>query len=246
VPRDRFFTPGVRAAGDRVVLPPDDARKLLTVLRRASGDRIEIVDGGGVTFAARLAIEGKTVHALLETPLAEVAPAESGARIVLAQAIPKGQKMDFIVEKATELGVSAIVPLRSERVTGEHTGEHKHERWQRIAKSAAAQSGRARIPQIEEIAGWPALRASFGAYDRIYLPWEAAPPAPLRERFEADAASASAVLIIIGPEGGFGRGEVAAAVAAGAVTVSLGTRILRTETAALAVIAAWLYARGEL
>ena len=115
--RDRFFIEGVHALGERVALAPSDARKIVTVLRRQSGDGIEVIDAAGNVFTAVLAIDGKAVAAELRAPLADV-PIESASRIVVAQAIPKGQKMDFIVEKATELGVSAIVPLRSERVTG--------------------------------------------------------------------------------------------------------------------------------
>jgi len=245
MPRDRFFSAHVHAAGERVVLAPDDARKLITVLRRQTGDRVQIVDSGGVAFAARLEIDGKVVRALLDAPLAggEIEP---GARIVVAQAIPKGQKMDFIVEKATELGVAAIVPLRSARVVGDRTGDAKHDRWQRIARAAAQQSGRARVPRIEPVADWAALRATFDTYERVYIPWEGAGAGPLRQRFESEARGAASILIIIGPEGGFSADEVARAQAAGAVPVSLGTRILRTETAALVVLAALLYARGEL
>jgi 16S rRNA (uracil1498-N3)-methyltransferase len=246
MPRDRFFITRVGVAGDRVSLAPADARKLVTVLRRRTGDAVQIVDAAGVAFAAQLEIEGKTVHAVLGLPLPGE-PAETGLRIVLAQAIPKGQKMDFIVEKATELGVAAIVPLRSLRVTGERTGEHKHERWQRIARSAAQQAGRARVPTVEPEAGWDELRADFARYDRVYLPWEdARGGGSLRERFEADAGRGGPVLIVIGPEGGFSAAEVAGAETAGAVPVSLGSRILRTETAALVVVTAFLYARGEL
>jgi 16S rRNA (uracil1498-N3)-methyltransferase len=245
MPRDRFFIAGEHAAGDRVALPPDDARKIVTVLRRQSGDRLQIVDGGGTEFAARLDVDGKLVHVLLDAPVASAAT-ETGARIVLAQAIPKGQKMDFIVEKATELGIAAIVPLRSERVTGERTGDHKHERWQRIARSAAQQAGRLLVPRIEPVVDWVSLRATFVDYDRVYLPYERADAAPLRRRFEADAPTAASILIVIGPEGGFSRAEVDMAQAAGALPISLGARILRTETAALVVLAALLYARGEL
>jgi 16S rRNA (uracil1498-N3)-methyltransferase len=150
------------------------------------------------------------------------------------------------VEKATELGAAAIVPLRSARVVGEHTGDQKRERWQRIAESAAAQSGRTRVPHIEPIAQWDALCATFAAYERVYMPWELAPGAPLRERFEVEVAGATSILIVVGPEGGFSADEVARARACGAVPISLGGRILRTETAALVVLAALLYARGEM
>jgi 16S rRNA (uracil1498-N3)-methyltransferase len=245
MPRDRFFITGGHAAGERVALAPDDARKLVTVLRRQSGDSVRIVDGAGAEFNARLDIDGKTVHALLELAVSPGAT-EAAARIVLAQAIPKGQKMDFIVEKATELGVAAIVPLRSLRVAGERTGEHKHERWQRIAKSAAQQSGRSFVPPIEPEVDWETLRATFPNYERVYLPWEGAGAAPLRDRFEAEAPGASSILLIVGPEGGFSGPEIELAQAAGALPISLGARVLRTETAALVVLAALLYARGEL
>ena len=245
MPRDRFFVEGVHAAGDRIVLAPDAARKLVTVLRRGSGERVQIVDAAGTAYTGVLDVMGKAVAAVLEAPVA--APStDSAARIVIAQGIPKGQKMDFIVEKATELGASAIVPLRSERVAGDRTGDHKHERWQRIAATAAAQSGRSRVPTVEQPADWPALIATFSAYDAVYLLWDGARASPLRDRFEAEAAAARAILCVIGPEGGFSPQEIARAAAAGAVSVSLGRRILRTETAALVVLAALLYARGEL
>jgi 16S rRNA (uracil1498-N3)-methyltransferase len=245
MPRDRFFVSGARAPGERVALEPDDARKLITVLRRQPGDAVHVVDGAGAGFTARLAIDGKAAFAILERPL-ERAAAETAGRIVLAQAIPKGQKMDYIVEKATELGVWAIVPLRSDRVAGDRTGEEKRERWQRIAKSAAQQAGRSRIPEVENVLGWPELRSTFERYDRVYVPWEGAEIRPLRETFEPRAAHPGSALIVIGPEGGFAAAEIAAAQAAGAVPISLGPRILRTETAALAVVACLLYARGEM
>jgi 16S rRNA (uracil1498-N3)-methyltransferase len=245
MPRDRFFIAGQRAAGERVALAPDDARKLVTVLRRQSGDRVRVVDGTGAEFRARLEVDGKTVHALLDSPL-DRAAAETRGRIVLAQAIPKGQKMDFIVEKATELGVAAIIPLRSDRVAGERTGEHKQERWQRIARSAAQQAGRSLVPVIEPVLDWQSLREAFVEYDRVYIPWERAGGVALRDHFEAQAAAAGSILIVIGPEGGFSDVEVDLAQAGGALPISLGARILRTETAALVVLAALLYARGEL
>ena len=245
VPRDRFFIEGVHAVSDRVALADDDARKIVSVLRKQSGQRVQLVDSGGSSYAATLHIEGKRVHAVLDETL-ERGGAEAGARIVIAQAIPKGQKMDLIVEKATELGAAAIVPLRSARVEGEITRENKIERWQRIAKSAAQQSGRRSIPTIEPVAGWDALIATFGQYDRVYVPWELADPVPLRECFETEARTAQSLLVIVGPEGGFSADEIARAQRAGAQPISLGTRILRTETAALVVLAALLYARGEI
>jgi 16S rRNA (uracil1498-N3)-methyltransferase len=243
--RDRFFVEGVHAAGDRVALAPDDARKLAVVLRKRSGDRVQIVDSAGAAFAATLRVEGRAVDATLDERLDRGDP-ESALRVTLAQAVPKGAKMDLVVEKATELGVHAIVPVRTARVAGGDTGAAKVERWRRIAKSAAQQSGRVRIPAVHDVAAWSELVATFPAYDRVYVPWELAEPAPLRDVFDRELSTASDVLIAIGPEGGFAADEIAAARAAGASAISLGRRILRTETAALVVLGAMLYARGEL
>jgi len=243
--RDRFFVEGVHVLGESVSFAADDARKIATVLRGRSGDRVQVIDSAGSAFSASIDVSGNAVVATLDERI-ERGTRESAVRLTVAQAIPKGQKMDLIVEKATELGVAAIVPLRSERVVGERTGDHKIERWQRLAKTAAQQCGRSVIPAVAAIADWPALLATFGDYDRVYVPWELADVRPLRETFEADAPRIASALFIIGPEGGFSSDEVERAIAAGAIAISLGTRILRTETVALVVLAAFAYARGEL
>jgi 16S rRNA (uracil1498-N3)-methyltransferase len=135
--------------------------------------------------------------------------------------------------------------VRSARVIGHDTSPGKVERWRRVAKSAAQQSGRLRVPDVADVHDWDALLATFAQYDRVYVPWELAEPAPLRDVFEREH-DARSVLVVIGPEGGFSADEVERARAAGAAAISLGRRILRTETAALVVLAALLYARGEL
>ncbi|HEX3468356.1 MAG TPA: RsmE family RNA methyltransferase [Candidatus Elarobacter sp.] len=243
--RDRFFVEGVHALGDRVALAPDDARKVATVLRKRSGDRVQVVDSGGVAFGATLDVAARAVVVTLDEQLDRGA-AEPGIDVTIAQAIPKGRKMDFVVEKATELGAAAIVPVRSARVVGHDTSSAKVERWRRIAKSAAQQSGRTRVPAVGEIRDWDALLATFGEYDRVYVPWELAAPAPLRDVLERELSGARTVLVAIGPEGGFSSDEVERAQRAGASAISLGRRILRTETAALVVLSAILYARAEL
>jgi 16S rRNA (uracil1498-N3)-methyltransferase len=243
--RDRFFVEGVHRLGERIVLAADDARKIAIVLRGKTGERVQIVDSGGSAFSASLEVGGGEVAVTLENTLDRGAR-ESAVRLTLAQGIPKGQKMDLIVEKATELGAVAIVPLRSDRVVGERTGDHKTERWQRLAKTAAQQCGRTVIPAIAPIATWDDLLATFASYDRVYLPWELADITPLREVFEEDAPAIASALFLIGPEGGFSNAEAERAIAAGAKAISLGTRILRTETVALVVLTAFAYARGEL
>ncbi|HEY0613536.1 MAG TPA: RsmE family RNA methyltransferase [Candidatus Elarobacter sp.] len=243
--RDRFFVEGVHAVGDRVAFAPDDARKIATVLRKRSGDRVEVVDSGGAAYAATLQVDPRDVSATLGEPLAR-GGAEAALRITLAQAVPKGQKMDFVVEKATELGVYAIVPVRSARVVGHDTSPAKVERWRRIARAAAQQSGRVQVPAVSDVLGWDELLATFPSHDRVFVPWELAEAAPLRGAFGDGVAGARSVLIAIGPEGGFSADEIERARGAGASAISLGRRILRTETAALVVLSALLYARGEI
>lgn len=243
--RDRFFVEGVHAVGERVALAADDARKIATVLRKRSGDRAQIVDSGGTAYAATLEVTGRAVTAALDAVI-DADGVEPSPAITIAQAVPKGQKMDLVVEKATELGVHAIVPVRSARVIGHDTSAAKVERWRRIARSAAQQSGRTRVPAVADVLDWDALLRTFSAYDRVYVPWEVAEPRPLREVLEPEIATLRSLLVAVGPEGGLSHDEVTRAAAAGAVPVSLGRRILRTETAALVVLAAILYARGEL
>src|SRR5471030_1613567 len=124
--RDRFFVEGVHAIGESVTFAADDARKIATVLRGRSGDRVQVIDSAGSAFSASIAVNGSDVTATLDERM-ERGTREAAVRLVVAQAIPKGQKMDLIVEKETELGVAAIVPLRSDRVVGERTGDHKVE-----------------------------------------------------------------------------------------------------------------------
>jgi 16S rRNA (uracil1498-N3)-methyltransferase len=243
--RDRFFVEGIHAAGDRVAFAPDDARKLALVLRKRSGDRVQVVDSGGNAYAATLEVEGRRVGATLDERLDDGA-VEPRLAVTVAQAVPKGQKMDLVVEKATELGAFAIVPVRSARVVGHDTSAGKVERWRRIAKTAAQQSGRVRVPEIADVVDMDALCATFSRFDRVYIAWEIAEPAPLRDVFDAELPAANSVLVVIGPEGGFSADEVQRAAAAGARAISLGRRILRTETVALVVLSAILYARREL
>ena len=136
--RDRFFVEGVHAVGERVAFAPDDARKIATVLRGRSGDRVEVVDSGGKRLVGDARRARRRPSRRRSTKRWTRPSREPSARIAIAQAIPKGTKMDAVVEKATELGAAALLPLRTLRVAGDHTGEAKVERWQRIAKQRRA------------------------------------------------------------------------------------------------------------
>lgn len=235
----RFFLEGTHAVGDVVALDPADARKVATVLRMRDGDQIEAIDSASIRYRASIAIDGAAVRARLLEAVA--GRPQSGLRVVVAQGIPKGQKMDFVVEKLTELGAAEIVPLRSARAVAD-ASPAKLERWRRLARTAAMQCGRPDVPAIGEPTGIDGLCARCAAFDVVLVPWESADPSPLRDVLPGLLAGARSVLIAIGPEGGFAQDEVARLQAAGAHAVSLGGRILRTETAALALLAILDYA----
>lgn len=204
-----------------------------------SGDRIEVIDSTAQRFAARIDIDGRLVRATLDAALARRGSALPS--ITVAQGIPKGQKMDFVVEKLTELGVSCIMPLRSERTVVTGAAENKVERWRRLAKTAAQQCGRDAVPEICEPIDFDAICGRFAEHDSVLLPWELADYAPLRDRLPGLIERADRILLVVGPEGGFSHAEAHAAQRAGAHLLSLGERILRTETAALAVVAVLNY-----
>jgi 16S rRNA (uracil1498-N3)-methyltransferase len=154
--------------------------------------------------------------------------------------------MDFIVEKATELGVARILPFASERTIREERGTAKIERWRRLARAAAQQSGRTHVPPVDDPLRWQTLVERFAAFNAVIMPWEVAERVSLRTVLPALLSDVREVLVVIGPEGGISHAEARAAFDAGAHAVSLGARILRTETAGLVACAALLYEAGEM
>lgn len=239
----RIFVAGVFAVGDVVQAAADDGRKLRVVLRARDGDAIDVVDSAGNRFDARLRIGPREVLAQLVGLHAHEMAA--GIDIALAQGLPKGQKMDFVIEKATELGVACVLPFASERSeTSVRTG--KVERWRRIATSAAQQCGRTEVPQVHEPLTFAQLLERARISRPVLVPWELADPEPLADVLPGLLEGAHEVLVAIGPEGGFAHDEIAALRETGAHAVSLGPRIFRTETAGLIACAAIRYTRREL
>jgi 16S rRNA (uracil1498-N3)-methyltransferase len=193
----------------------------------------------------RLLTVGDTATGAVVGPAA--AAAESPLAVTLVQAVPKGERMETVVRAATELGVMRILPALTERTVvrleGARAGDRAR-RWQRVAREAAKQCGRAVVPVVEAprpLAEWIAgetadLRLCF---------WEVE-GAPLRRVIEAHAGPARSACAIVGPEGGLTEAEVADARAAGYATVTLGPRVLRTDTAGVAIVALLQYAAGDL
>jgi 16S rRNA (uracil1498-N3)-methyltransferase len=239
----RFFVPGIYDRDEIVRVDGGDAHHIVDVLRLGSGERIEIIDSAAHAFVAELTCEGKRVSARLVEEFARTP--DPDVRVDVAQALPKGTKMDFVVEKATELGAATILPFSSERAVAHEAGASKLERWRRIARSAAEQCGRRDIPAVLAPMAFEELLARFGTYDRVFFAWESEERRPLRARLPSLLAGVRSILIVVGPEGGFSHAEADAARPRGAEVISLGARILRTETAAMVLLAILNYETGE-
>jgi 16S rRNA (uracil1498-N3)-methyltransferase len=207
------------------------------------GDEVAVFDGQGTEAAATVAQIGPA-HALLGS-LRGVRRSRRDFSVSLIQALPKGARMDLIVEKATELGASDIFPAVSERVVGRLSEEQRRdrvERWRRIAVSAAKQSGAAWLPEIHPVRGLgETLEGLRGAFDLLLVGAIGVGAPGLREALRAAAGRPRRAGLIIGPEGDLSAGELRMAVEAGALQVSFGERILRVETAALYGLCALAY-----
>lgn len=231
----RFFIEPTQVTADGITIAGDDLRHIRTVLRKQPGDRLTLLDGRGAEYTVSIVELGKEeirtaiVDRRLREPLRPV--------VVLGQGIAKADKMDWIVQKAAELGVSSVVPLVTERTIVKVKDEEKRVgRWRKIAREAAMQSARPDIPTIEPIRSYKDFLRTPRPDPRtlLLLPWEeAGRPIKdvLRQRADADP-----VVVLIGPEGGFSQAEADLAKDQGFHAVSLGSTILRTETAAIAVV----------
>jgi len=239
----RFYCPQTLEIGAIVVLP-DHVAHHVQVLRLASGERITLFNGEGGEYVATIhTVEKKRVSA--EIKLFEPREAELPYAITLAQALPEASKMDWIVEKAVELGVHAIQPLAAQRcvvrLSAERAGK-KLQHWQGIVVAASEQSGRNRLATVAEPADFTQWLQRQELHPRIML-------SPRAEQSLSDWARhhpPQAVTLLIGPEGGFSEQEEDSARAQGVLLLSAGQRVLRTETAGLATIAALNALWGEM
>jgi len=236
----RLFVPPEQIA-ELVRLDPAQSRHLELVLRLKPGAKLEVFDGGGARWPARLESPGVLRLGARKEP--ERGPAD----VWLAQALAKGEKLDLVVQKATELGARRILPLAAERSVvrlDDERAERRTGRLRRIAQEAARQCGRNHVPAVDvpctlaDLAGL--LRAEPERRGLLLDPEERA------VRLSQAARGASRILLAIGPEGGFTPAERARAAAAGFASVALGPRVLRTETAGLAALAIVQHLAGEL
>ena len=240
----RIHVPGPLIEGATLPLGPRASAHLVRVLRLAPGAPLALFDGEGREHVARItSVRGAAVD--VEVGVSVQAAAESPLAITLAQGISRGERMDYAIQKATELGVSRIVPLLCERSVvrlDAAQATRRHEHWCRVATAAAEQCGRARLPEIDAPQSYAAHVAARPPADvrRLVL----VPDATLGAR-ELPAGLAR-LEILIGPEGGLSATELGLASSQGYAGLRLGPRVLRTETAAAAAIAALQALYGDL
>jgi len=225
-------------------LPEDTANHLLRVLRLREGDGCILFNGDGHDYAATVVAAGKR-EAQVRIDQSLPVDRESSLRITLLQGVARGEKMDLILQKATELGVAAIVPVNAERTEVRLDGARAEKRvahWNSIVRSACGQSGRAAIPLVEApTALATAMSMLPGNALRLTLD-----PLGSQHLSTLDAAPADGIVIAIGPEGGWSPRDRGQLEQAGFQGLQLGPRILRTETAGLAAIAALQARLGDL
>jgi 16S rRNA (uracil1498-N3)-methyltransferase len=243
----RFFVDPPLLHGDSAVIGGQLCRHIATVLRLKSGDRIRLADGAGHEALATITlVTAEGIHVELE-PLVMTPGSTPRPLVTLYQGLPKGEKLDLILQKCTELGVARIVPFMATRSVTRLEGEKREKRlarWEKIALEAARQSGRETVPQIAFGADLKEALARDDSDLRLLL-WEDEREQGLRQLLDG-APLPESIGIIIGPEGGLTAAEAALAREAGYQPVTLGRRILRTETAGLAVVAILQYLFGDL
>lgn len=247
----RFFSSTILVTGSRPLLGDDDSFHASRVLRLRRGDALEISDAQGALFEAR--VEGTrdgSMEVLVGSRLADPpGAAEAPVALTVLQALPKGRKLDMVVEKLSELGVDRLVPVYSEKSVARDVPdrEGKVERWRRIARAAAGQAKRRRIMAVEDpvrLEEW--LPLYEGALLVLSTEVEGAPLGEAVLEAAAPAGDGAALALAIGPEAGFSDAEIEAFHRHGARFVSMGPLVLRTETAALAAATVVMHRLGAI
>lgn len=239
----RFFVPVENISGEKICITGDDVNHIRNVLRMRSGEKVVVSCGRGTDYFC--AIESlETDRIILRVEQERQTETELPVRITLFQALPKKDKMEFVIQKAVELGASEIVPVMTKRCVvrlDEKKEAKRRERWQGIAEAAAKQSGRGVLPQIRPVADFAGALELAENMDTVLIPYELCGDMSESAAALERAVRGDSIGIFIGPEGGFERGEVEQAVGRGALPISLGRRILRTETAGLAALSVLMF-----
>lgn len=244
----KFFVLPEKVKEGKVIIDTEDVLHIKRVLRMSEGDELLICDSTGTDYETKISeIADKTI--ICDIISEKKSDTESEISITLYQGIPKGSKMELIIQKNTELGVTKIVPVSMKRcvskLENQKAEEKKVQRWQKIAEEAAKQSGRGIIPEICMPQTLRQAAESMKESDLAFVPYECEEQNGLKPLLKSQS-NAKTVSFLIGPEGGFDVSEIEILKEYGISPITLGKRILRTETAGMAVTAMIMYEIGDI
>jgi 16S rRNA (uracil1498-N3)-methyltransferase len=244
---NRFFIPTSDFDGEQVRLSREQAHQVSHVLRLKTGDTITVLDGTGQEYDVTLTAVSST-EAVGRIAGQRRAAGEPVVELTLFQSLLAREKFEWVLQKATEVGVAQVVPVLTERslVRVKRMEAGKLDRWRRIVAEAAEQSQRGCIPRLEQVRTFPEAMVQLPDFDRCLIAAPFQEAAALRDTLRGLGGTEASIALLIGPEGGFTPEEVALAWERGAVPISLGRRVLRTETAAVVAAALVLYELGEM
>ncbi len=242
----RFYVPNPSIQEGLLVIEGREVRHIRTVLRLKAGDEITIFDGSGREYEGTI-LEERPTSVLVKVQNIFFPEKDSPLVITLAQSLLKGEKMDFLIQKATELGVREIIPFFSSRSVPfleRSRRPERHRRWERIAVEASKQCGRGVIPKIEPLKDYSEMLQIASPDALRLILWERE-GIKLREALEKPEGKKK-VFFAVGPEGGFSQEEIEKAEKSGFIPVILGRRVLRAETASLCFLSILQYQRGDI
>lgn len=239
----RFFVPREQIYEDYAEITGDDVNHIKNVLRMGRGEKVVISCGQGTDYYCIIKdVQPECI--VLDIEREEPVRTELPVSVTLFQALPKADKMEWIIQKSVELGVTEIVPVQTRRSVvrlNDAKAAKKLKRWQAVAEAAAKQSGRGIIPKIHEVVSFSEAIQHAGQMQYSIIPYELFDDMASTLKTIDRVCGGESIGIFIGPEGGFERGEVEQAMDAGVMPVSLGRRILRTETAGLAILSVLMF-----
>lgn len=244
----KFFVPYDKIFDSKIIIDTDDVTHITRVLRLGEGDTLNVCDSRGTDYQAEItSVEQNRIVCKILSRCESLS--EPNIKVTLFQGLPKASKMEYIIQKTTELGIHEIVPLKLSRcvvkINSKKDEGKKIERWQKISESAAKQSGRGIIPEIKPFATLDEVIAKSKEFDLFFVPYECEEHKSLKEILLSKK-DVKSVGFVIGSEGGFDTAEAEKLRDSGIATVTLGKRILRTETAGEAVLAMTMYEIGDI
>ncbi|HUL29001.1 MAG TPA: 16S rRNA (uracil(1498)-N(3))-methyltransferase [Thermodesulfobacteriota bacterium] len=242
----RFYVPRPLVEKGMLRIKGEEVKHIRKVLRLREGDEIAVFDGSGKEFEGTIVGE-EISSVVIKVQRATTSMGDSNVEVTLAQSLLKGEKMDYLIQKATELGVKEVIPFLSSRsvpVLEKSRRLKRHHRWERIAIEASKQCGRGLVPKIDSLQDYPEMLLKGSPNTLRLLLWEKE-GARLKEVLEGSKGRRK-IFFIVGPEGGFSQGEVEEAKETGFIPVTLGRRILRAETASLCFLSILQYEHGDI